>query len=199
MLHRPHLIPQLDALRTPEHGQLRRMRAQALALAQQRRERHVLPQLLDAVGRRRANQLAGTGPVVLADLLRALHDPQQPRQAAAEAAAAEQQGRAVLRTPEQQLARRLWFHLLRTLAALCRVPAERLMQRAVGVLSRRQVLGGRSLTWWCRELERQAQLTLGHERWWEGVLDHRLCLALADLPDELEVVMAMANLLLMSW
>lgn len=58
-------------------------------------------------------------------------------------------------------------------------------------------LCGRSLSWWCRQLERQALDSLGHANWRLGVLDHVLCLALAALPDQLPQVTSMANLRVM--
>ena len=143
-----------------------------------------------------ATQLAGARYLVLVELLQAGLGKQQ--EAAEEAAAAEQQGDDQLRTPKQRLSRRLGFHLLRTLAALCSVPIQLLLQPVLRIPVRRQVLCGRTLSFWCERLEEQALVSLLHSEWWQGALDHVLCLALASLPQRLPEVMSMINLRVIS-
>ncbi|PSC69644.1 hypothetical protein C2E20_6881 isoform A [Micractinium conductrix] len=138
---------------------------------------------------------AGAGPLLLDALLSAFGAPEQAA-GAAEAAAAEQGGVEEGRTEEQSLARRLLFHLQRTLAVLCLAPPQLL--RSVRVPPRSRVLCGRSLAWWCGQLRRGAQQALGHLHWRLGVLDHVYCLALAMLPAQLDRVMSMANLRVLS-
>lgn len=197
----PQHVPAVLALAPPQGEALHPRLARLQDRVRRRQESDVVQSLARLAGYGASGasgrQLAGTGPARLAGLLRLAQHSQQ-QETAIEAAAAEQQGRDAVRTPEQSLSRRLWFHLLRTLAVLCLVPLDCLLG-GLPLLSRRQVLCGRSLSLWCAILVQQSERVLGHPDWRRGVLDHVLCLALAALPEQLPVVMSMANLFVSSW
>lgn len=203
----PAHVPAVLALRPPAgeelHPRLARLQAHLLLLPLRAVPQQLLQQLGSAAGGGRSQRLAGTGPVLLAQMLRveeAGGQQEQREPQAAEAAAAQQQGSDAQRTPEQSMWRRLFFYYLRILSRLCLVPPSQFERHGLRVPPRREVLCGRSLAWWaCIELPRQAQATLGQPNWVQHVLDHVLCMALAALPQQLPQVMSMLNLRVDTW